>query len=42
MPNWYIKDKRVTFLILEGKKTKILYDKFIRIMEKHGLYIKQQ
>ncbi len=37
MPKWYIKDRRVTYLILEGKKTKNVNNEILAILKKYGL-----
>lgn len=37
MPKRYIKDRRITYLILEGKKTKSVSIEIYAIFKKHGL-----
>ena len=38
IPIWYIKNKRVTYLILQGKNTKSLNIEVLKILKKYGLY----
>ena len=37
IPLWYINKRRVTYLILEGKKTKSLDKEILKILKKYGL-----
>ena len=37
MPDWCIGEKRVSFLILEGQKTKPISEKIYQILQKHGV-----
>jgi hypothetical protein len=36
-PKWYLKNKRVTYLMLEGEKTDNLYQVIFNILKNHGL-----
>ncbi len=37
MPVWYIKNHRVTYLMLEGENTKSVFDRIMEILKKYGL-----
>jgi hypothetical protein len=38
IPKWYIRSRRVTYLILEGEKTKSIDKEILKILKKHGLH----
>lgn len=40
LPNWWIGDRRVTFLILEGERTTSVAKELLAILTRHGLVTK--
>jgi len=40
VPNWWIGDRRVMFLILEGERTKLAADAILAILHRHGMITK--
>jgi hypothetical protein len=40
MPNWWIGERRVTFLMREGEQTKSCAEAVMRVLERHGMTVR--